>query len=139
MRRFAEERALVCGLAVLALAAPQASQTPTDAAKPTREIDLAKLGYQGLSAEGRLMTTTNVTVNFLDNNHLLFTFNPKKLFQRNPECPPTHKDPVRCSRRPCPSQTQPIPRPPTVRWLRSRSVRRPWLWTWWSPIPRGTR
>ena len=59
---------------------------------PARNLDLAKLGYQGLSAENRLMTTTNVTVNFVDNEHLLFTFNPKKLFQRNPECPPSHKD-----------------------------------------------
>src|SRR5260370_4759014 len=83
---------LVCSIAVIAVASPQAGATPADAAKPARQIDLSKLGYQGLSAENRFMTTANVTVNFLDNNHLLFTWNPKRLFQRNPDCPPSHQD-----------------------------------------------
>src|SRR5450432_1978715 len=82
--------ALILGCAALALASPQT--TPVDDSEPTRQIDLAKLGYQGLSEEGRLMTTANVTVNFVDDNHVLFTFNPKKLFQRDPACPPSHKD-----------------------------------------------
>lgn len=38
------------------------------------------------------MTTANVTLNFVDDNHVLFTFNPKKLFTRDPACPPSHKD-----------------------------------------------
>lgn len=75
----------------MAFASSQADQL-TDTAKPSRQIDLAKLGYQGLSAEGRLMTTANVTLNFVDDNHVLLTFNPKKLFQRDPACPPSHKD-----------------------------------------------
>jgi len=57
-----------------------------------RQIDLTKLGYQGLSAEGRMMTTANVTINYVDGQHLLFTFNPKKLFTRDPACPPSHQD-----------------------------------------------
>ena len=82
---------LICNLLAIAVAA-QANQPAADAATPSRQIDLAKLGYQGLSAEGRMMTTANVTVNFVDDNHVLFTFNPKKLFQRDPACPPSHKD-----------------------------------------------
>jgi VWFA-related protein len=82
--------ALVWGWTVLAF--PQASPSSAVDSTPVRQIDLAKLGYQGLSSESRLMTTANVTVNFLDDNHLLLTFNPKKLFQRDPACPPSHKD-----------------------------------------------
>src|SRR5450631_1052232 len=84
--------ALIFGWAVLAVASPQANPAPADDSKPTRQIDLMKLGYQGLSAEGRLMTTVNVTINFVDTNHLLLTFNPKKMFKRDPACPPSHKD-----------------------------------------------
>jgi len=91
-RRVLLSCALIFGCAALALAAPQASPSPVEDSKPTRQIDLAKLGYQGLSEEGRLMTTANVTVNFVDDTHVLFTFNPKKLFQRDPACPPSHKD-----------------------------------------------
>lgn len=83
---------LIFGAVVLAAASPQTSPVTVDDAKPTRQIDLTKLGYQGLSAEGRLMTTVNVTINFVDANHLLLTFNPKKMFKRDPACPPSHKD-----------------------------------------------
>ena len=33
-----------------------------------------------------------MTLNFVDENHVLLTFNPKKLFQRLPSCPPGHDD-----------------------------------------------
>ena len=83
---------LIFACAAFVLAAPQTAPASPADSKPTREIDLAKLGYQGLSAESRLMTTANVTINFVDDTHVLFTFNPKKLFQRDPACPPSHKD-----------------------------------------------
>ena len=82
---------LICVCAVIATADQPASSTASDAS-PARQIDLSKLGYQGLSAEGRMMTTSNITINYVDANHVLFTFNPKKLFQRDPACPPTHQD-----------------------------------------------
>ena len=82
---------LICACAVIAMADQPASSPAGDAA-PSRQIDLTKLGYQGLSAEGRMMTTSNVTINYVDDRHLLLTFNPKKLFQRDPACPPTHQD-----------------------------------------------
>src|SRR5262249_17880314 len=67
--------------------------TPESAAPVARtEIDLASLGYPGLSPSARLSGGANITLDFIDANHVLLTFNPKKLFHRLPECPPTHDD-----------------------------------------------
>jgi hypothetical protein len=33
-----------------------------------------------------------VTLDFVDDTHVLLTFNQKKLWQRLPECPPEHQD-----------------------------------------------
>jgi VWFA-related protein len=59
---------------------------------PATQIDLAALGYGGLSAAARQSGGSNLSVDFLDSQHVLLTFNPKKLFKRLPECPPTHSD-----------------------------------------------
>jgi hypothetical protein len=56
------------------------------------QIDPAKLGYTGLSAAARQSGGANLSVDFLDPDHVLVTFNPKKLFKRLPECPPSHAD-----------------------------------------------
>ena len=56
------------------------------------QIDLLPLGYAGLSAGARQAGGSNLSVDFLDSHHLLVTFNPKKLFKRLPDCPPTHAD-----------------------------------------------
>ena len=40
----------------------------------------------------RFTSRANATVHFLDRDHILFTFNAKKLMRRLPECPPTHHD-----------------------------------------------
>lgn len=61
-------------------------------AKPVAQIDLAPLGYGGLSAAARQSGGSNLSVDFLDSDHVLLTFNPKKLFKRLPDCPPTHAD-----------------------------------------------
>jgi VWFA-related protein len=62
--------------------------TPT----PAAQIDLLPLGYTGLSAGARQSDGSNLSVDFVDSRHVLVTFNPKKLFKRLPECPPTHAD-----------------------------------------------
>jgi VWFA-related protein len=62
------------------------------ASDPKIRIDLVPLGYTGLSAAARQAGGANLSVDFLDSNHLLVTFNPKKLFKRMPECPPSHAD-----------------------------------------------
>jgi len=62
--------------------------TPT----PAAHINLLPLGYTGLSAGARQSDGSNLAIDFLDSRHVLVTFNPKKLFQRLPECPSTHAD-----------------------------------------------
>ncbi len=59
---------------------------------PAARVDLAGLGYGGLSAAARQSGGANLSVDFLDANHVLVTFNPKKLFKRLPDCPPSHAD-----------------------------------------------
>lgn len=54
---------------------------------------MSVLGYHGASRSDRLLEDEpNVSLNFVDTNHLLLTFNPRKLFQRLPGCPPEHQD-----------------------------------------------
>jgi len=70
-----------------------AQTKPADSEQPTPlQIDLAKIGYQGLAAQVRLSGDTHVSLDYLDSQHILLTYNPKKLFQRSPDCPPSHND-----------------------------------------------
>ena len=57
-----------------------------------KRLDLSLVGYQDLSAMARRSGAANLSLSFLDNDHVLFTFNPKKLFERHADCPPTHND-----------------------------------------------
>jgi VWFA-related protein len=82
--------ALLGLLLVLSLAAH--ASTMDQAPTPTSTIDLAALGYSGLSTAARQSGGSNLSVDFLDGQHVLVTFNPKQLFKRRPECPPTHAD-----------------------------------------------
>jgi VWFA-related protein len=75
-------------------AAAQAAPLPQPSSPPERILDLASLGFTGLSRVARLSGAVNVSVDFLDRDHLLVTFNPKKLFKRLAECPITHADRV---------------------------------------------
>ena len=59
---------------------------------PTNQFDLSKLGFQQLSEMARRSGASNLSLDFLDRDHVLFTFNPKKLFTRHPDCPATHVD-----------------------------------------------
>jgi len=59
---------------------------------PDAEIDLSAIGFHGLAASARLAAQANVSLDFVDDDHVLLTFNPKKMFTRHPECPPTHDD-----------------------------------------------
>jgi VWFA-related protein len=79
---------------VFFLALPCFAQTKPAAptAQPQIQIDLTKVGYQGLAAQVRLSGDSHVSLDYLDASHVLITFNPKRLFQRSPDCPPTHND-----------------------------------------------
>lgn len=59
---------------------------------PPARIDLSAIGYHGLSRSARLVGDANLTLDFVDDDHLLFTFNPKKLLIRHADCPPDHND-----------------------------------------------
>jgi VWFA-related protein len=60
--------------------------------KPASQINLSSIGYQGLAGMARMASQSNISLDFVDDDHVLFTFDPKKLFTRLPECPPSHDD-----------------------------------------------
>ena len=59
---------------------------------PAGRIDLSVAGYRGLSRMARLTDEIGGSLNFVDRDHVLVTFNPKKLFTRLSDCPPSHAD-----------------------------------------------
>jgi len=82
-------KALLLLFGIVALTS--AAQTKPDSPTPL-QIDLGKIGYQGLATQVRLSGDTHVSLDYLDPKHILLTYNPKKLFQRSPDCPPSHND-----------------------------------------------
>jgi VWFA-related protein len=84
---------LVCASLLLALSFASAEEdSKASNSKPSAVIDIAGVGYPQLSRTDRLGEDANETLDFVDESHVLFTFNPKKLFQRHPDCPPSHDD-----------------------------------------------
>ena len=79
-------------LALFSAMAAQNSSPSVQAPTPAQRIDLSPAQYRELSAGARLSGQSNMSLDFLDNDHVLLSFNPKKLFVRLPECPPTHDD-----------------------------------------------
>src|SRR5579864_1893005 len=79
---------------LLAEAQPEVAtqDAQTSAKHPDAQIDLSAIGFHGLSASARLAAQANVSLDFVDDDHVLLTFNPKKMFTRLPDCPPTHDD-----------------------------------------------
>lgn len=72
-----------------------AKNGPSSAAatpQPSARLDLSSAGYNELSAMARRSDKVNFTIDFIDSDRLLLTYNPKKLVTRLPECPPTHDD-----------------------------------------------
>jgi VWFA-related protein len=80
---------IVCGST---LAGQTSVVSDAAAPPPTRQFDLSQLGFQQLSEMARRSGASNLSLDFLDRDHVLFTFNPKKLFTRHPDCPATHDD-----------------------------------------------
>jgi VWFA-related protein len=70
----------------------QQNETQPALADGTTRIDLLSLGYPGLPASARQSGAANLSLDFLDSDHVLVTFNPKRMFQRLPDCPATHND-----------------------------------------------
>src|SRR5438874_8122748 len=83
---------LLCALALFLLTNRNCSADDDGPSKASKEISLKNFGYEGLAPMARFTTQHDLTINFIDDNHLLLTYNPKKLIERHPECPPSHKD-----------------------------------------------
>jgi VWFA-related protein len=77
---------------VLSQTSPRLEIPASQAQAPAARIDLTSVGYRDFSAMARRSSAANLSISFLDSDHVLFTFNPKKLFHRLPECPPSHED-----------------------------------------------
>ena len=79
---------LLAGLSLSAQNQPAANPAPT----PAASVDLSAIGYHKLSKGDRLNHEWGESLDFVDANHVLVTFDPKKLFKRLPDCPPEHDD-----------------------------------------------
>ena len=78
---------LVC-LAESKVAAGQMKPAPPDS-----QVGLSTFGYSGLSPLNRFTERFNLSLNFVDSDHLLFTFNAHSaqgLLERRPDCAPTN-------------------------------------------------
>ncbi len=69
-----------------------AQESRQEEVQPQSRIDFSNVGFHSLSASARLATQANLSLDFLDDHHALLTFNPKKMFTRLPDCPPSHDD-----------------------------------------------
>ena len=54
---------------------------------PPKRIDLRPVGFQQFSDMARRSGAVNLSLDFLDRDHILFTFNSKRLLSRHAECP----------------------------------------------------
>jgi VWFA-related protein len=70
--------------ALLAQAAPPAT---SEIRKAAAHIDLSTLGYREPSRVERLTDEASVSLDFVDRDHVLLTFNPRKLVKRGTGCP----------------------------------------------------
>ena len=61
---------------------------------PTARIPLEALGFQPLSTQFLLAGSSMLTVDFVDNRHLLLSYSVKRLLKRLPDCPPSDQDRV---------------------------------------------
>src|SRR5262252_113703 len=90
-------RALIVLFAVATvLRAFAAQETPAKVkseAEPTTRIDLSPVGFHEPSRMDRIAEyQPSLSLDFIDANHVLLTFNRKQLIKRQPECPADHQD-----------------------------------------------
>jgi hypothetical protein len=94
-------RTRLCTLTVLFVVATippvfAAQETPTAVradAKPSTSIDLSPVGFHEPSRMDRIAEyQPSLSLDFIDENHVLLTFNRKQLIKRQPECPADHQD-----------------------------------------------
>ena len=91
MRKIRPHIALVGFVLLVCHASLDVATAQTKPAPPSTQIDLSAFGYSGLSQLNRFTYRFNLSLNFVDSNHLLFTFNAhssKTLQVRHPDCTP---------------------------------------------------
>lgn len=79
-------------MAAASVAAQDTSTRVPAAPQASAHLDLSVAGYKELSAMARRSDMVNFTIDFIDRDHILLTYNPKKMIRRLPECPPSHED-----------------------------------------------
>jgi hypothetical protein len=67
---------------------------PAKGPEPAARIPLDQLGFQPLSTQFLLAGSSMLTVDFVDDKHLLVTFGTKRLLPRLADCPPSDQDRV---------------------------------------------
>ena len=83
----------VCAEIPVTLAAQESLSGTASEAKPSTRIDLAGTGYHEPSGMERMAEEQrNISLDFVDRDHVLLTFNRKQMFKRLPECTPDHED-----------------------------------------------
>jgi VWFA-related protein len=94
-------RRRLCTLTVLCVVATilpvfAAQETPTAVIadpKPSTRIGLSPVGFHEPSRMDRIAEyQPSLSLDFIDANHVLLTFNRKQLIKRQPECPADHQD-----------------------------------------------
>ena len=77
----------------LTLPAQKSPSAVESEARPSASIDLTPIGYHELSHMDRTAEDQrNISLDFIDPDHALLTFNRRQMFQRLPECTPDHED-----------------------------------------------
>jgi hypothetical protein len=85
--------ALTLAISFAACAAEKKAAPPAlPAIQPTASIAVTPLGYQPPSDAYLTARPSFVSLDFVDENHLLFTFHKAGLLKRMPDCPPDDQD-----------------------------------------------
>ncbi len=69
-----------------------AAQSAVVSSPPKAGFDLLANGFRPLSLMERSSDESHFTVDYLDSDHVLVTFDHNGLIKRRPECPSTHRD-----------------------------------------------
>ena len=82
---------IIC-IGLLTASAWGAKHDKTEAPSPSERIDTVPLDYHPLSSFYLLARTSSSSLDFIDKDHLLFTFRVTGLLKRLPECGPDDRD-----------------------------------------------
>ncbi|WP_263368141.1 hypothetical protein [Edaphobacter bradus] len=83
---------LICMLGLALLAVPAMPGSGPRGPQQAIRIPLEPLGYEALSKQFLLAGSSMLTVHFVDDRHLLLTYNAKRLLKRLSDCPPDDQD-----------------------------------------------